>query len=266
VRLVAIDVDGTLLTSGGEVTSATRTAIAAAQAAGVEVVLASSRGARVLKRLLRRLELLDPAEFIAAQGALVGALASDGVLRVTHEAAIPLASAHELVALADEAGFSTNWFRGLDWFVPQMTPVIEAESVAVGERPTVRDLFAVTRAPEKLMLIAEPESVHRLETLAANLPAGLTAQTSGPTYLEITRSGVDKGSALSRLCTRRGIRAAEVVAIGDGRNDLGMFDFAGTSVAMANAPASVRERSTRITRSNDEDGVAVALNELLAAS
>lgn len=263
MRLVAIDVDGTLLTSKGEVSPATAAAIAATRAAGVEVVLASSRGGRVMKRLLRRLDLLEPAEFIAAQGALSGALAPDGVLRVTHESAIPLAIAHEMVALADDAGFSTNWFRGFDWFVPRMSAAIEAESVAMGERPTVRDLLAVTRAPEKLMLIAGPESVHKLEVVASRLPAGLTAQTSHPTYLEITRSGVDKGFALSRMCSRRGIAAADVVAIGNGRNDLALFDFAGTSVAMANAPASVRERATMLTGSNDDGGVATALNDLL---
>ena len=263
MKLVAIDVDGTLLTSAHELTDATLGAVAAVRASGVEVVLASSRGARMMTGILRRLRLVEPAEFVAAQGALTASVATDGGLRVVHEDAIPVSVAHELVSLAEGAGFITNWFHGLDWFVPRVDESVRRESAAVRSTAEVRDLLAVTVPPQKLMIVASPTRMAALEAIAANLPRGLVAQTSGVGYLEITASGVDKGSAIARMCAVRGIAAADVVAIGDGRNDLGLFSFAGRSIAMANAAEFVRERATSVTASNDEDGVASALMGLL---
>ena len=89
LKLVAIDVDGTLLTSAHEVTEATLDAVAAVRASGVEVVLASSRGARMMTGILDQLRLGEPAEFVAAQGALTASLTTDDGLRVIHEDAIP---------------------------------------------------------------------------------------------------------------------------------------------------------------------------------
>jgi Cof subfamily protein (haloacid dehalogenase superfamily) len=263
LKLVAIDVDGTLLTSAHEITDATIDAVAAVRASGAEVVLASSRGARMMTDILRQLRLCKPAEFVAAQGALTASVTSDGRLRVIHEDAIPLGVAHELVALAEGAGFITHWFRGLDWFVPRIDDSVRREAAVVRSTAEVCDLFAVTAPPEKLMIVASPARMAALEVIAANLPRGLVAQTSGAGYLEITASGVDKGSAIKRMCAVRGIAAADVVAIGDGRNDLGLFRFAGVSIAMANAAEFVRERASWVTGNNDEDGVASALMALL---
>ena len=213
--------------------------------------------------ILHELRLGEPAEFVAAQGALTASMTNDGELRVIHEDAIPLSVAYELVSLAEGAGFITNWFGGLDWFVPRVDDSVRRESAAVRSTAEVCDLFAVTVPPEKLMIVASPPRMAALDAIAANLPRGLVAQTSGVGYLEITASGVDKGTAIARMCAARGIAGADVVAIGDGRNDLGLFSFAGRSIAMANATEFVRDRATTVTASNDEDGVASALVALL---
>jgi hydroxymethylpyrimidine pyrophosphatase-like HAD family hydrolase len=118
-------------------------------------------------------------------------------------------------------------------------------------------------APDKIMIIARDETdLDVLRDLARELPSGLRAQVSNPTYLEVTHRDVDKSSAVRRYCTKHGIDPAAVVAIGDGPNDLGLFAYVGTSVAPANAREEVLAAADWITRSNDDDGVAWALEAL----
>ncbi|MEO6943340.1 MAG: Cof-type HAD-IIB family hydrolase [Lacisediminihabitans sp.] len=262
MKLVAIDLDGTLLTSAHEVSPATIEAVAETRAAGVEVVLASSRGIGSMRPILGKLQLFSPAEFISAQGALTGSLDRTGVLRISAISSIPLALARQVVALTEGADIQIGWYRGLDWFVPALNAMVEHEAATVRQRPTVRNLFEITLAPEKLLLVSTPDRVGDLQSLAKSLPDGLAAQFSHSNYLEVTREGVDKGAALSRICEARRIAPVDVVAIGDGFNDLGLFAFAGVSVAMANAPEAVRAAATMVTGSNDEDGVASALRML----
>jgi len=92
----------------------------------------------------------------------------------------------------------------------------------------------------------------------------LRAQISNPTYLEITRADVDKAMAVAEYCRTIGIGASDVLAIGDGPNDLAVFAFAGVSVAPANARPEVLAAADIVTASNDEDGVAVYLDRLLS--
>lgn len=263
MKLVAIDLDGTLLDSSHRLSQATIGAIANTREAGVEVVLASSRGVGCMRTILRQLQLFNPAEFISAQGALTGSLDEDGGLHVFDASRIPLVAAHQVVALAECAGLSVGWYCGFDWFVPRLDELVEREAAAVGRHPVVRNPADIRREPEKLLLMSSPDRQYELEPIAGALPDDLTSQSSLPNYLEITRSGVDKGTALARICGVRGIGAAEVVAIGDGPNDLALFDFAGISVAMANASESVQARASMVTYSNDDDGVAAALEILI---
>jgi hydroxymethylpyrimidine pyrophosphatase-like HAD family hydrolase len=213
VRLIAVDVDAALAGSTHALSGASVDAVAAVRRSGVEVVLVSALGARMLRGILRQLRLFEPAQFIAAQGALTGALAPDGVLRVVHESAMPLAAAHELVASADAVGLTTSWFRGFDWFVPRVDETIAAQATTLSASPVVRQLTTLTRPPEKLMIIATPEKAHHLQAIAGRLPHGLTAQASGSSCLAITASGVSLSGVLDRMRASRGIAADEVATV-----------------------------------------------------
>lgn len=214
MKLVAVDVDALVAGAGHRLGGAGVDAVAAVRRSGVEVVLVSSLGARMLRGILRQLRLFEPAQFIAARGALIGALASDGVLRVVHESAIPLAAAHELVATADAAGLSISWFRGFDWFVPRVDETIAAQATSLDASPVVRDLAAITRPPEALMILATPEKVHRLRALTEHLPHSLTVHPSGSSCLTITASGVSVSSSLEQMRKARGLAADEVGMVG----------------------------------------------------
>jgi hypothetical protein len=265
-RLVALDVDGTLLTSDHRVSPATREALGRARERGVEVLLATSRGPRALAPVLVEAGLAEavdgaPAVFVASQGAFTGSRDAEGRLVVIRHRPMPLGAAREVVAAAAGRGLAVSWFAGDLWCVSHLDATIEAEALVVRDVPVVRDLLAEGTPPEKLMIISA--ELGALGDLAASLPPGLLAQASNPTYLEITAAGVDKAAAVREWCASRRIEARDVVAIGDGPNDLALFAFAGRSVAPANARPEVLAAATWVTAGNDEDGVAQALIKLL---
>lgn len=255
IRLVAIDVDGTLLNSRHEVTPVTAAAIERVRGGGVDVVLTTSRPPRALWPILQALALTEPAMFISSQGALTGSYSAEGVLRVLNRRPMPVGPAKEVVASARAAGMSISWFTGERWLVEGVDDLIRQEAAIVGCVPEVADLSVEVEAPDKILLLAHVHDIAH----AVRVPAGLVALPSTPTHLEVTRADVDKGDALRRFCIARGIEPDDVAAMGDGRNDLGMLAFAGTAVAPANAHPEVRAMADLITASNDEDGVAEAL-------
>lgn len=262
-RLFALDVDGTLVRSDGTVSDETVAAIRHVRARDVPVVLVTSRGAAALRSVASRLDLGGDDVFISAQGALTGSWTRAGRLLVQDQRRCSVADARMVVEVALSAGFSVSWYAGEHWYVSHVDSSIEEEAREVRATPVVRDLLAEDAGPDKLMVIAEPGRIERLGPVAGALPAGLGAQVSNPNFLEITRADVDKAAGLTRYCGRRGIPLGDVVAIGDGPNDLGMFACVGTSIAPANARPEVLRAATMLTRANDDDGVAFALRSLV---
>lgn len=264
--LVAIDVDGTLLNPYHEITQTTKESVRAIRKAGIDIILTSARGAGLMRKVVYELDLYEPCQFIAAQGALIGSFDSGGNLRTTYENTIPLPAAHKIVNLALRYEVSVNWFRGINWLANAIDNPIRHEALIVHELPLISCLATQTSEPHKLLLI-DPSHSH---TAAELIPIhndssreSFQIEISKPGYFEITKSGISKGSALKFICQRQGINPTDVVAIGDGFNDLSMFDFAGTSIAMENSPTEVRQHAMMVTLSNNEDGVARALLSIL---
>jgi Cof subfamily protein (haloacid dehalogenase superfamily) len=261
IGLVAIDVDGTLLDSRHEVSAVTAAAIDRVRRAGVEIVLTTSRPPRALWPVLHRLALVEPAEFVASQGALTGSYSPCGELRITDQRPMPVSLAQQVVAAGAAAGLSVNWFAAERWLVTGVDDMIREESAIVGCDPVVADLAAEQVGPDKILLLVDGQGCDI--THLVPVPEGLVAQASTSTHLEVTRADVDKADALRRICVVRGLGPERVAAIGDGRNDLGMLAFAGIGIAPANAHPEVLAVADLITASNDEDGVAVALARLV---
>lgn len=205
-----------------------------------------------------------PAEdaFVASQGALTARCSTDGSdLVLVRRRQAPLGPALQLTQAALTRGLAVSWFVGLSWYVTHVDAGVVQESQVVGVIPEVVNLAAQQEGPDKLMLIS-PDA-RTLAALRDDLPSGLHAQISNPTYLEVTATGVDKASAVAAYCESHGIAAEDVVAIGDGPNDLGLFAFAGRCIAPANARPEVLKESDVVVASNDADGVAQAVLSLL---
>ncbi|MDQ1660715.1 MAG: hypothetical protein QOJ68_695 [Blastococcus sp.] len=263
IGLVALDVDGTVLTPEGTIAPSTVAAVAAARAGGVHVVLASSRGPVALERIQDALDLRDE-WFIGYQGALV-AREVGGELEVLHESRIDLAAAREVENRAGVAGLSVGRYLGRRWRVRELTDAIRREAAITGEQPIVSTPAEaeVDVSPHKLLVIADGEQERAaLAVLAAALPCAVTATLSHPAYLEVTAAGVDKASGIGPLADRLGIPLQAIAAVGDGPNDLGLFAAVGHSVAMGQASAEVRAAASWVTSGIAEDGVARALHHL----
>jgi Cof subfamily protein (haloacid dehalogenase superfamily) len=259
VRLVASDLDGTLLGPEATVSDRTRAALARVRRAGIAVVLVTGRPPRAVRDIAARAGLGGLA--ICANGALVYDLDAD---TVATSSPLPTPIGARLVselrealpgvvfASEDERGFrrETAWaHRG---FAPT-DEIVHADPLDLVAEPVTKLLV---RHPE----LRFSELVERIRALAGD-QAVVTWSAVG--LAEISAAGVTKAYALDWVCRRLGIAASEVVAFGDMPNDLPMLAWAGHSVAVANAPEEVREAADEVTASNVEDGVAVVLERLV---
>jgi len=263
-RLLVIDVDGTLLTTDYQLTKATCSAVQQVSARGVQVVLASARSPHALHAIIGALGIMSLA--ICYSGALTCRISPDPhrPSEVVTEQRMSLSSAHVVLCYALERDISIGWYSGDSWYIPQWDAALHRESLLTGVPPIVDpDLAHSTEAPHKLLAIAgEPALLSQLSLLARSLPHDCRGQFSLANYLEITHQGVDKATTLLALGQQLGIAPAEMVAIGDGENDVAMLRLVALGIAMGNASSTVQAAADWVTDTNNRDGVAVAIERL----
>ncbi|WP_413966276.1 HAD family hydrolase [Actinacidiphila polyblastidii] len=263
-RLIATDLDGTLLRDDKTVSQRTVDALAAAEAAGIDVFFVTGRPARWMGVVAAHLAGHGLA--IVANGAAVYDLRS-GVL--VESFPLPEADALAVAVALREAVPGTSFaverpdgFRHEEGYLP-------AEPDGRGDRAPVERLLAEDREQPVLKLLAKHPSLDPDEFLAAALEAagrhGEITRSSESALLEVSGAGVSKATTLAKCCAERGVTAAEVVAFGDMPNDLAMLGWAGTSYAVANAHPDVLAATPHHARSNEEDGVARVIESIVAA-
>nr|WP_229698345.1 HAD-IIB family hydrolase [Wenjunlia tyrosinilytica] len=265
-RLIATDLDGTLLSSDRTVSARTVAALAAAEEAGIEVFFVTGRPARWMDVVSEHLAGHGIA--ICANGAAVHDLHRDQLIEV-HPLAPEdaLAVVEALRAELPEVAFAVERTDGfsyeLDYPVPDGWPTPDCAIAPVEE------LLGDRAGAPVLKLLAKHPSIDPDGFLAtARKVAGDHAEftrSSPVALLEVSALGVSKATTLARCCVERGITPDEVVAFGDMPNDLAMLTWAGTSFAVANAHPEVLAATSHRTTSNDEDGVARVIEAILEA-
>ena len=259
LRLVASDLDGTLLRSDGSISERTRAAFAAARRAGLEVVLASARAPHWLSEIAADVGTGDIA--ICCNGAVVHDLRKR---RTVHHFALPSPVA-ELVVRALRAAAPGVAFACEREETAIREPAYEPLWPTPDQRPRT-DALVFVQKPVSKLVVQHPsigqEELHALALEACGEDATVTI--SGERLVEISAAGVTKGFALRQVCGELGVGADEVVAFGDMPNDAEMLAWAGRGVAVANAHVDTLAAADEVTDSNDLDGVAVALERLLA--
>jgi Cof subfamily protein (haloacid dehalogenase superfamily) len=265
IRLVATDLDGTLVHSDGSVTARTRAALVAAEEAGVEVVFVTGRPLRWAAEVFEHVGGHGLA--VVSNGALVWDVGADApslerpIARET-----TLAVVDRLRAVLPEVRFATETVAG--W---SMEPDYAAHPSDDGSGRTPQRIAPMTElAAEpvlKLLGLLPGRDADEIVAIAEQAVGDLVTVThSSFPLLEISAHDVTKASTLELLCRQRGISSDEVLALGDMPNDLPMLTWAGTSYAMANAHPLVRAAATHAAPSNDDDGVAQVLESLLDSS
>lgn len=259
IRLVATDLDGTLLHTDGTVTARTREVLTAVEELGVTVVFVTGRPVRWMDDLW---------EHVGGHGLAV--VSNGGILYDVHNRAVRKAltipaevglkvaeilrrevpgttfAMERLEGFAKEAGFAPRIPPPADLRIGPVEEVID---------DTVVKLLA--RHEE-----AEPEAFWaEVETHVGHLLT--TTWSSGGALVEMSAPGVTKASTLRLVCHDLGVDPSQVVAFGDMPNDLPMLDWAGTAYAMGNAHPTVKELADHVAPSNEEDGVAAVLEEIL---
>jgi len=262
-RLVATDLDGTLLRSDGTIDDRTRRALIAIEAAGLPLVICTARPARWLRGLAD--ETGHRGVAVCANGGVVWDLHTESVVQefpLRAEVAVEVvarlrpALPHGAWAVERAGGFAHEPAYAPRWPVPDDTEIAAIDV-----------LLAPPAAPAVKLMVRHPElSADDLLAQARALLGDLAEVSHSSTndaLLEISAPGVSKASALAGLCARRGIGPEDVVAFGDMPNDLPMLRWAGYGIAVANAHPDVIAAADEVTASNDEAGVAAVLERLL---
>ena len=265
-KLLVLDVDGTLLNEAKELSPRNLAAVRKAQQMGVQVVLSSGRAVGGILPLAHQLELENYGGYVLAyNGGYVRDMKTGEVLFEKHleSDVIPF-----VYKLAQMKGFNALTYQNDElWTDNPNNPHIikEAEINQLKIVKTNNFIEDITFAPCKCVLVSDDED--EIVALEANWKKRLAGMAevfrSEDFFLEITPPTVDKGNTLAFLMQKLGLTTEEVVAIGDGVADVPMLQLAGTSIAMGNARDSVKACADFITLSNEEDGVAAAIEKAL---
>ncbi len=275
IRLLAIDLDGTLLNTQSQISDANRRAVVAAHERGVEIVVVTGR--RSAFALPMAAQLGCPVTLLASNGAV----AKDASGGTRYQQLLAAAKAREVLAavgagrghallLFDRDGKGQIAVESLD---PAHEPV---EGYFKRNEQYLEQVIplekALTEDPIQVLFAGSVEAIRTIERklrqtrVAAEVSIALAEYPQRDlSLLDVLERGCNKGSALAHWAAQRGIAADEIMAIGDNWNDREMLEFAGLPVLMANSSEELKRNGWAVTGSNDEDGVAAAIEKYLLA-
>jgi len=259
-QLIALDLDGTVIDRDLVIHPDVRETIAAVQARGIHVTLATGRMFSAAMPFARELDIRAP--IICYQGALVRhPLTGETLYHATMPADLAAAAVRVLL---DADIFVIAYIHDVHYIAAHRAELeaylaFHPEENEIVVTPDLERLVART-APTKLLFVAEPQVVEReLARLSDRFGEALAIVRSHAIFGELTAPHVSKGQALAALAQSLGVAREEVMAIGDQENDLSMITWAGLGLAMGNAVPAVRAQAHAVLPSVDEAGVACAL-------
>jgi Cof subfamily protein (haloacid dehalogenase superfamily) len=258
---VVSDVDGTLVTDDKRLTARAQAAAVELRARGIIFSIISARPPRGLRMLLGPLGITTP-----VSGFNGGVITTPDLSVITEHLLSPDA-ARRAVDMLYARQVQVWVFSGQDWLVRDPEgPYVGLEEHTVGFRPTVVENFgpALDSAAKIVGVSKDFELLARCERdLGATLADRATVVRSQSYYLDVTHPLANKGVALSELARLLAVPLAEIAVVGDGGNDVAMFERSGLCIAMGNASAEVQQAADFVTDSNREDGFANAVERFI---
>lgn len=266
--IIALDLDGTLTNSEKIITPRTFDALMKAQREGVRLVLASGRPTFGIAALANQLQLADYGGYVLSYngGRIIDWCEKTVIFsQVVDQKLVPI-----LYDFAEKAQLPIVTYLPEAILASKNEGEYLAEEARINGMPVVvaqnfvEEAMQISRGSTKFLIPGEPELLIQLESeMKAALSEQMEVFRSAPFFLELPPKGIDKAQSLQRLLTHLGLERESLMAFGDGFNDLSMIQFAGQGVAMANAVEEVKSIADFVTTSNEEDGIAHALEQLL---
>ena len=265
IRLIAIDLDGTLLNTQQEIAPITRAALQRAVEAGIGVILVTGRDALGSETVLDILGMDLP--YICCAGALIRSGKNGKLIsaRPFHNPAelnkvIAYVRHKDAGMVADLPDGTMRWF-GPDGLIQRLDPL-----TAKTARGSIRTFSPERDFDQPILKMSLAGGLDFLESIASDVLDGLETIDhvyAGLHYVDLTARGVHKGSALEIFAGYAGVPSTDIAAVGDQPIDLAMFSYSGLSIAMGNAPEAVKKHADWIAPSNEEDGVAHTILRIL---
>lgn len=266
--IIALDLDGTLTNSEKNITPRTFDALMKAQREGVRLVLASGRPTFGIAALANQLQLADYGGYVLSYngGRIIDWCKKTVIFsQVVDQKLVPI-----LYDFAEKAQLPIVTYLPDAILASKNEGEYLAEEARINGMPVVvaqnfvEEAMQIAGGSTKFLIPGEPELLIQLESeMKAALSEQMEVFRSAPFFLELPPKGIDKAQSLQRLLTHLGLERESLMAFGDGFNDLSMIQFAGQGVAMANAVEEVKSIADFVTTSNEEDGIAHALEHLL---
>lgn len=266
IELIAIDLDGTLLTNAKTISPKVKATLAEAKEKGIKIVLCTGRPLPGVKDYLKELNLEEEGDYVITYNGALVQKAHDGTAIAHHTMSFD--DFLEIEAMSRKVGVHCQTLdkEAIYTANKDISPYTIRESSLVNMPVKYRSVEEMD--PEivisKMMMIDEPAVLDRgIAQFPAEFYEKYTILKSEPFYLEVLNKAASKGQALKDLAGILNIPQQNVMAIGDNENDRDMIEFAGMGVAMGNAIDSIKEVSDHVTKSNESDGVAHVIEELV---
>jgi Cof subfamily protein (haloacid dehalogenase superfamily) len=257
IRLLLADVDGTLVTKEKLLTDRAIEAVRKLREAKILFAITSGRPPRGMQMLIEPLALTTPIS------AFNGGIVVEPDMTVLEQRVIPRELAPAIIAALDSSGLDVWIYRGADWYVRDPhAPHVARESATVQFEPTVVESFdGLTDDVAKLVGVSDDPDRTTSVAAATHEEFGdhVSAALSQPYYLDVTHPLANKGEVVKFLSARYRIPEEQIATIGDMPNDVLMFARSGLSIAMGQSGRGVQRAARRVTRSNEEDGFAYAV-------
>lgn len=266
IKLVAIDLDGTLLNSHKEISQKNKDVLAQAKAAGVKIVLCTGRPLAAIEVYLETLDLRDNGDYsITFNGGLVQ---KNDTGEIIEKALMPLDDVHDLYQLGTELNVPLDILS--DGLVLQLPTSLENRSLysqlnnlLTFEAAELQHLTADRIYNKAVVAIDEDYLDEQISKIPTTFYDRYEIIKTRSNLLEFMPKGITKAYGISLLARDLEIKQEEIMTIGDEENDLPMIEYAGLGVAMENAVASVKALADVITDTNDNDGVAQAVEKFV---
>jgi 5-amino-6-(5-phospho-D-ribitylamino)uracil phosphatase len=276
IRLLAVDIDGTLLDSHGRLPEVHHEALVEASGHGISVALVTGRSFHFTRPIVERLRL--PLTVIVNNGAVVkqrdgttllrNVLPRDAardVLQQTRPFEDSVAIVFDRPDVDDERQIV---YERMDWTHPQRRGYYEKNKAFIAATSPL--VAALTEDPVQVMFTGDVTRMRALATELRTMPIAHRFTVALTEYelrdfslVDVNDAGCSKGSTLAQWAATGGVAREEVMAVGDNLNDLEMLEFAGTAVVMGNASAAMQARGFHLTASNDEDGLADSIRRFV---